>query len=67
MLDIPHLSLRPNNYTIWLFASYETTSPSDFCDVIEAAATFTILPVDFWISGKLIRSRNTAFLPGFYK
>lgn len=65
-LDIPHLALRAGNYSVWLFASYQSTAPSDFCDVIEAAAMITILPIDFWVPGKMIRSRNTAFFSGTY-
>jgi hypothetical protein len=65
-LEIPHLALRPGNYSVWLFASYQTTAPSDFCDVIDAAAHLTILPVDFWATGKMIRSRNTAFFNGTF-
>jgi lipopolysaccharide transport system ATP-binding protein len=64
MLNIPHLALRPENYSIWLFASYNSTAPVDFCDVIDDAESITILPVDFWIPGKMIRSRNTAFFKG---
>jgi len=67
MLDIPHISLRPSNYSIWLFASYETTSPSDFCDVIDSAVTLTILPIDYWLQGRMIRSRNSAFLTGLFR
>jgi len=68
MLDIPNFALRPESYSIWLFASYNTTSPSDFCDVIDEAANINILPIDHWGSGKLIRSRNTAFFDGkFYQ
>ena len=67
ILDIPHISLRPSNYSIWLFASYETTSPSDFCDVIDSAVTLTILPIDYWLQGRMIRSRNSAFLTGLFR
>jgi lipopolysaccharide transport system ATP-binding protein len=68
ILNIPKLALRPDTYSVWLFASYQTTSPSDFCDVIDDAAMINILPVDHWQSGKLIRQRNTAFLEGdFYQ
>jgi hypothetical protein len=63
-LKVPQLALRPGDYSVWLFASYGSTSPSDFCDVIDDAANFTILPVDFWVPGKMIRSRNTAFFDG---
>jgi lipopolysaccharide transport system ATP-binding protein len=65
-LEIPHLALRAGNYSIWLFSSYGSTSPSDFCDVIDNAITITILPIDFWVPGKIIRSRNTAFFNGTY-
>jgi lipopolysaccharide transport system ATP-binding protein len=65
-LDIPHLALRAGNYSIWLFASYESTSPQDFCDIIDHATFIHILPIDFWVPGKLIRSRNTAFFNGTY-
>ncbi len=65
-LDIPHLALRSGNYSVWLFASYQSTAPSDFCDVMDAVATITILPIDFWVPGKMIRSRNTAFFNGVY-
>ena len=68
ILNIPKLALRPDSYSVWLFASYQTTSPSDFCDVIDDAAMINILTVDHWQSGKLIRKRNTAFLEGdFYQ
>jgi lipopolysaccharide transport system ATP-binding protein len=65
-LDIPHLALRAGNYSVWLFASYGSTAPSDFCDVIDGVANITILPIDFWVPGKMIRSRNTAFFNGNY-
>lgn len=65
-LEVPHLALRPGQYSLWLFASYISTAPSDFCDVIDNAAEITILPVDFWIPGKMIRSRNTAFFNGSF-
>jgi hypothetical protein len=62
VLTIPQLGLRPGDYSIWLFASYNTTAPSDFCDVVNNSAQLTVLPVDFWKTGKMIRSRNAAFL-----
>ncbi|MGN6531723.1 MAG: ABC transporter ATP-binding protein [Ginsengibacter sp.] len=65
-LSIPALGLRPGVYSIWLLATYETTAVSDFCDVIEDAATITVLANDFWNTGKVIRSRNTAFFNGMY-
>ena len=66
ILRIPHLALRPGNYSVWLFASYQSTAPSDFCDVIDSVAHLNILPVDFWGTGKMIRSRNTAFFNGTF-
>lgn len=65
-LDIPHLALRAGNYSVWLFASYLSTAPSDFCDVIDQVASVSILPIDFWVPGKMIRARNTAFFSGNY-
>jgi lipopolysaccharide transport system ATP-binding protein len=65
-LDIPHLALRAGSYSVWLFASHGSTAPSDFCDMIDHAATINILPIDFWVPGKMIRSRNTAFFSGMY-
>ncbi len=65
-LDIPHLALRAGDYSVWLFASYQTTDPKDFCDVIDSAIMISILPIDFWVSGKMIRARNTAFFNGIY-
>ncbi len=66
-LDIPHLALRAGSYSIWLFASYLSTAISDFCDIIDNAASISILPIDFWVPGKMIRSRNTAFFNGTYR
>lgn len=65
-LTIPALGLRPGTYSIWLLATYKTTAASDFCDVIDAAATITVLTNDFWVPGKMIRSRSTAFFDGSY-
>jgi lipopolysaccharide transport system ATP-binding protein len=65
-LSIPALGLRPGVYSVWLLATYETTAASDFCDVIEGAASITVLANDFWNTGKVIRSRNTAFFNGMY-
>ena len=65
-LSIPAIGLRPGTYSIWLFSSHNTTTPGDFCDIIDHAAILTILPNDFWVPGKMIRSRNTAFFNGTY-
>jgi len=65
-LNIPQLGLRPGSYSIWLLACYESTAPANFCDVIDAATLIEILPIDYWISGKMIRARNTAFFNGEY-
>jgi lipopolysaccharide transport system ATP-binding protein len=63
-LSIPQLGLRPGDYSIWLLACYNTTSVADFCDNINNAADLTIMPIDVWKTGQLIRSRNTAFFSG---
>ncbi len=65
-LKIPQVALRPSTYSIWLFASYGTTALNDFCDVIFDAATITILPTDFWVPGKMIRSGYSTFMNGVY-
>lgn len=65
-LTIPSLGLRPGTYSIWLLSTYKTTAVNDFCDVIDAAATITVLASDLWVPGKMIRSRNAAFFTGSY-
>lgn len=65
-LVIPELGLRPGSYSIWLFSSYENTSPTNFCDVIENATTLDVLSIDYWVPGKSIRARHTAFFKGTY-
>lgn len=67
-LKIPNIKLRPSTYSIWLFASYESTRPEDFCDVLNNCLEIVILPIDHWRVGKSIRNSQSAFFEGtFYQ
>jgi lipopolysaccharide transport system ATP-binding protein len=50
-IRIPTLTLRGGDYALRLQASYGTTGPDDFCDIVENAAMLTVVPGDFWKSG----------------
>ncbi|HVZ98463.1 MAG TPA: ABC transporter ATP-binding protein, partial [Chitinophagaceae bacterium] len=65
-LHIPKVGLRPGTYTIWLFAAYKLATPENYCDIVDGAATITVLASDYWHSGKMLRSRNAAFFDGVY-
>ncbi len=61
-LQIPEVMLRPGMYLVRLFASSADTTEDSICDLVENAATFTIMPVDYWKSGKPIRKGNYSLL-----
>ena len=65
-LRIPELMLRPNMYSLRLFASILGTSDEDVCDVIENVASITIMPADYWDSGKPLRNGNYSLMKGKY-
>ena len=65
-LIIPELLLRGGKYYIKLFATYKTTELKNHCDNIENAATLVVISSDFWNSGKIIRSNNTAVNKGYF-
>ena len=65
-LRIPKLGLRPGTYSVWLFSAYKLATPNNYCDIVEGAATITVLASDYWNSGKMLRSRNAAFFEGTY-
>jgi len=63
ILEIDSLPLRGGTYSIRLFSSYKTTAFSDFCDVIEDAASINIISSDFWGTGRNIRNELSAVTP----
>ncbi len=66
-LAIPEFLLRPGNYSLRLFASEGDTSSEHLCDYIEHAAEITVMPVDFWKTGKTIRNGRFALLKGQFE
>ncbi|RXJ45396.1 ABC transporter ATP-binding protein [Gelidibacter gilvus] len=65
-LFISKLLLRGGQYSIWLFSSYKTTAQNNFCDVIDKAMIFNVLPSDYWNKGKLNRTNSKVIIDGEY-
>jgi lipopolysaccharide transport system ATP-binding protein len=61
---IPQLLLRGGGYSLKLFASHADTQLESFYDSVEDAAMLTILPGDFWKSGKTNRPGAYSIIPG---
>ena len=66
ILEIPKLMLRPTNYIIGLFASYQTTQPQDFCDTIDNAVIVSVITKKIWDSDTPIRPYKMALCEGFF-
>ncbi|WP_333819582.1 ABC transporter ATP-binding protein [Ohtaekwangia sp.] len=66
-LVIHRLMLRGGEYSIKLFSSYSSTSPSDFCDVIENAGELSVMSTDFWLKDRVIRSIKGAVMEAEYQ
>lgn len=62
ILDIPNFNLRSENYFFSYQISHNTTSPNDFCDVLNNAATLAVIESDFFGSGKKIRKGSSSLL-----
>lgn len=65
-LRIPRLLLRADSYLIKIFASLNTTRVGDVLDSVENAAGLSVLPGDFWKSGKINRTGNYGLMDGDY-
>lgn len=65
-LVIPNLNLRSAMYNLTIQLSNDSTKKEDFLDVIEKAAELSVLPADFWNSGKTNRGGSFALLPAHY-
>ena len=54
-LEIPHFSMRPNTYSLYVQISLGTTSPKDFCDAIHGAATINVMSSPFFTNDRLLK------------
>ncbi|MDF1673515.1 MAG: ABC transporter ATP-binding protein [Vicingaceae bacterium] len=63
-LNIPCFGLRGGTYNIKLIATVGGTKMENMLDNIENAYSMTVLPGDFWQTGKANRSGNMALLKG---
>lgn len=63
-LDIPNFGLRGGTYNIKLIAAEGGTKTEDMLDNIENTFSMTVLPGDFWQTGKANRSGSMALLKG---
>ena len=63
-LEIPNFYLRARNYNLRILITENDTNAHNFIDLIENAATLSVLAGDIWNSGKLNRKGSVAILPG---
>jgi lipopolysaccharide transport system ATP-binding protein len=61
-LVIPNVNLRPSIYNFNYQISYGSTSPEDFCDVLQNASSLTILDTNFFNSNRKIRSGHSSLM-----
>ena len=61
-LVIPHFNMRPNLYYIYFQISLWSTSPSDFCDVMRAAASINVMSSNFFTETALVKP-NRGYTP----
>jgi len=66
ILEIPKLMLRPTNYVVGLFSSYQTTQPQDICDLIDCAIVIQVLPTKIWDSDTPIRPYKMSMCEGMF-
>ncbi len=65
-LNIPFLGLRPGIYSISLYSFLNSTEVSNHVDVIDKAAFFEVLSLDYYNSGKMIRKNSCSFIEAKY-
>jgi lipopolysaccharide transport system ATP-binding protein len=66
-LLIPNFYLCAGIYDLRVLISENDTSPDNFIDLIENAASINVLPGDLWSTGKTNRKERIAILPGIFK
>lgn len=67
ILDIPNFNLRADNYLFSYQISHKTTHPKDFCDVLQNAASITVLHSDFFANGIKIRAGASLLLDATFR
>lgn len=63
-IEIPQLMLRGGTYQIRLLASEGGTYKEDFVDEIVNAFSLPVIATDHWNTGKVLRTREEAFMGG---
>ena len=63
-LTIPSLAVRPGNLTVGVHLGDGGTGPAQLLDYVEEAARLTVLPGDFWHTGRPPRGNAFALLKG---
>jgi lipopolysaccharide transport system ATP-binding protein len=66
-LEIPHLQLRPGEYSLSIQISFGTTAREDLSDYITRAASLEVEETDYFAEGKTIRSAYSALIPARFK
>lgn len=65
-IEIPRLLLKGGNYNILLYASYKDKQQYNVCDIVENVLSFSVIPSDVWVKGKVIDAFPQAMVEGLF-
>ena len=65
-VEVPRMLLKGGNYSVLLYASYKDKQQDNVCDIVENVYTFSVIPSDVWVKGRVVDAFPQAMVEGLF-